>query len=373
MANKGLERLGSTAGLLAWAAVAVPVLAGQQTPSPGWLWWAAYLASGALFAVTSSPRMADRPELGRWLLVPQVVAGVATFLLDPGYGFSAVPMVINAATATFFIGMGPTLALVAAQTLAAFLAIRLGRAEPTAFAITEAVVYGGFQLFAVLMVEVSLRESRAREQLAALNAELASAHAQLAEASRTAERLRIARDLHDLVGHQLTALAVNLEVASHLAQGPVAEHVARSRMIAKDLLNDVRDVVGQMREGSRDLSSALRALTAAVPHPLIHLTVVDDPATLDDPVQAQALLRCVQEIVTNTVRHASADNLWIQVRSGPSGTVVRAHDDGCGAATVRPGNGLTGMRERLEQLGGDLSYRSGAGAGFQVVARLPAP
>jgi signal transduction histidine kinase len=372
MTNKGLERLGSTAGLLAWAAVAVPVLAGQQISSPAWLWWAAYLANGALFAVASSPRLADRPELGRRLLVPQVVAGVATFLLAPEYGFSAVLLVINAATAAFLIGLRPTLALVAIQTLVAILAMRLGRTDPTAFAITEAIVYGGFQLFAVLMIEVSLRESRAREQLAALNAELASAHAQLAEASRTAERLRIARDLHDLVGHQLTALAVNLEVASHLAQGPVAEHVARSRMIAKDLLNDVRDVVGQMREGSRDLSSVLRALAAAVPHPAVHLTV-DETDGVEDPARAQALLRCVQEIVTNTVRHASADNLWIEVRSGPSGTVVRARDDGMGAATVRPGNGLTGMRERLEQLGGELSYRSGAGEGFRVVARLPAP
>ena len=372
MTNKGLERLGSTAGLLAWAAVAVPVLAGQQISSPAWLWWAAYLANGALFAVASSPRLADRPELGRRLLVPQLVAGVATFLLAPEYGFSAVLLVINAATAAFLIGLRPTLALVAIQTLVAFLAMRLGRTDPTAFAITEAIVYGGFQLFAVLMIEVSLRESRAREQLAALNAELASAHAQLAEASRTAERLRIARDLHDLVGHQLTALAVNLEVASHLAQGPVAEHVARSRMIAKDLLNDVRDVVGQMREGSHDLSSALRALAAAVPHPAVHLTV-DETDGVEDPARAQALLRCVQEIVTNTVRHASADNLWIEVRSGPSGTVVRARDDGMGAATVRPGNGLTGMRERLEQLGGELSYRSGAGEGFRVVARLPAP
>jgi signal transduction histidine kinase len=372
MANDRLERLGSAAGLLAWVAVAVPVFAGQQISSPAWLWWAAYLASGALFAVTSSPRMADRPQLCRRLLVPQVAAGMATFLLAPEYCFSAVLLVINAATATSLIGLRPTLALVAIQTLAAFLAMRLGRTDPPAFAITEAVVYGGFQLFAVLMVEAGLRESRARQQLTALNAELASAHAQLAEATRTAERLRIARDLHDLVGHQLTALAVNLEVASHLAQGSAAEHVTRSRMIAKDLLNDVREVVGQMREKPSDLTSALQALAAAVPHPAVHLTV-DGTVAVDDPAQTQALLRCVQEIVTNTVRHANADNLWIQVRSGPSETVVRAHDDGRGAATVRPGNGLTGMRERLEQLGGELSYRSGAGEGFRVLARLPVP
>jgi signal transduction histidine kinase len=371
MANDRLERLGSMAGLLAWAALGVPVLAGGVS-SVGWRWWAAYLASGALFAASSSPRIGGRAALGRWLLLPQVAAGMATFLLAPRYGFSAVLLVMNAASAAFLVGLRPALALVATQTVVAFLAMRLARTEAAAFAVTEAVLYGSFQVFAVLMVEMGLRESRAREQLAALNAQLASAHAQLAEASRTAERLRIARELHDLVGHQLTALTVNLEVASHLAQGPVAEQVTQSRTIAKDLLNDVRVVVGQLRERPLDLGAALRALTAAVPHPLIHLTV-DETISVDDPARAQALLRCVQEIVTNTVRHASADNLWIEVRSGPSGTVVRARDDGRGAATVRPGNGLTGMRERLEQLDGDLSWRSGAGEGFGVVARLPAP
>jgi signal transduction histidine kinase len=370
MANKGLERVGSTVGLLAWAAVAIPVLDGQPISSPAWMWWAVYLAGGALLAITSSPRLDDRPELGRRLLVPQVAAGMGTFLLAPDYGFAAVPVIINAAAAAFLIGLRPTLALVAAQTL--IVLVVLLRVDPPAFAITEATVNGGLQLFAALMVEVGLRERRARQQLAVLNAELAAAQARLAEASRTAERLRIARDLHDLVGHQLTALAVNLEVASHLAEGPVAEHVTRSRTIAKDLLGDVRDVVGRMREHPLDLGAALRTLAAAVPHPVIHLTV-DETLTIDDPVQAQALLRCVQEIVTNTIRHADADNLWIELRGSPSGTVVRARDDGRGAETVRPGNGLTGMRERLEQLGGELSWRSGAGEGFRVAARLPAP
>jgi len=369
MANKRLERVGSTTGLLAWAAVAIPVLDGQPTSSPAWLWWAAYLASGALLAVTSSPRMDHRSTLCRRLLVPQVAAGMATFLLAPDYGFATVPAIINAAVAAFLLGLRPTLVLVAAQTLVV-LAV-LPRVDPVAFAVTEATVTGGLQLFAVLMVEVALRERRAREQLAAVNAELAGAQARLAEASRSAERLRIARDLHDLVGHQLTALAVSLEVASHLAEGPAAGHVARSRAIAKELLGDVRDVVGRMREDPLDLGAALRALAAAVPHPAVHLTL-DESVAVGDPAQAQALLRCVQEIVTNAVRHAGADNLWIEVGGGPSGTVVRARDDGRGADSVRPGNGLTGMRERLEQLGGELSWRSAAGEGFGVAARLPA-
>lgn len=96
-----LERLGSTAALVAWAAVAVPALTGEYLGASAWRWWLAYLTGGALFAVTSAPSMELRPRLTRWLLVPQVVAGVLTFVLAPTYGFAAVLLVINAASAAF--------------------------------------------------------------------------------------------------------------------------------------------------------------------------------------------------------------------------------------------------------------------------------
>lgn len=365
-----LERIGPTAGLVAWAVIAAPALSGEEIAAPV-AWWTAYLTCGALFAVTSSQALAARPNLSRWLLVPQVAAGIAGLLAAPTYAFAAVPMIINMVSAAFLLPFRAVLGLVAAQTAVIIaVLVRSDHSDPTAFLVTLGLVYGGFQLFSVWAVELGLRESRARRELAVVNAQLAAAQARLAESSRTAERLRIARDLHDVIGHQLTALAVNLEVASHLAQPPAAEHVERSRTIAKDLLRDVRTVVGQVRDRSVDAVAALRMLASAVPHPAIHLSV-DDDVTVDDPVQSEALLRCVQEIVTNTVRHADADNLWIDIARGASGTVVHARDDGQGTETVRPGNGLTGMRERLEQIGGELAYRSRAGEGFDVVARLP--
>jgi signal transduction histidine kinase len=70
--------------------------------------------------------------------------------------------------------------------------------------------------------------------------------------------------------------------------------------------------------------------------------------------------------VTNAVRHASADNLWIEVAPGADGTRVRAWDDGRGAATLRQGTGLAGMRERFEQLGGHVAFVTGRGEGFSV-------
>jgi len=372
VSNKGLERLGAVAALLAWAAVCLPVILGDATDAQTPLWWLPYLANGALFALTSIPAVSDRRRLVLVLLAAQVVCGLATYAVDAGYGFSAVLIVINAASAAYLLPLGATYALVAAQTLVVMVA---GIPELTLAAIapeiTEGLVYGGLQLFAVLMVETGLREIRAREALAEANRELADAQARLAESSRATERLRISRDLHDLVGHQLTALAVNLEVAAHLADGPAGVHVERSRALAKGLLTDVREVVSQLRDDPVDLSTALRTLSAAVPEPRLHLDLAPDLAS-HDRQHAQALLRCVQEIVTNAVRHADAQNLWVEVTTADGETVVRARDDGHGSEPVRPGNGLTGMTERLAELGGQVTYWSEPDQGFHVVARLPA-
>ena len=82
-------------------------------------------------------------------------------------------------------------------------------------------------------------------------------------------------------------------------------------------------------------------------------------------------MRCIQEIVTNTVRHAEADHLWITVSRAGADIVISARDDGRGVAEVLPGNGITGMRERLTRLGGTLTTTSAPGQGFRLEARLP--
>jgi signal transduction histidine kinase len=365
-----VDRLGLAAGLLAWAAVALPGLTGAPGFSPPWPWWVAYVLNGALFAATAHPRMTAGARLARPLLTAQLAAGAVVFLLDPAYGFSGVLLVLNAVTAAYLLPLWSVWLIIAGHTALVALATReLTDAGPSA--LTIAASYGGLQVFGVLMVETSERESRARQRLAELNAELVAAHALLADSSRTAERLRIARDLHDLVGHELTALTVNLEVASHLADGPAAESVDRSRTIARNLLTSVREVVSRLRQTPADLAAALQAVSDGVPRPTVHLQV-DDGATIDDPRHSETLLRCVQEVVTNAVKHADADNLWIEVARVDSATVLRAHDDGRGTAELQPGNGLRGMRERIAECGGEVAFWTREGEGFRLVARLPA-
>jgi signal transduction histidine kinase len=186
------------------------------------------------------------------------------------------------------------------------------------------------------------------------------------------ERVRISRELHDLIGHHLTALSLNLEVASHLVQGKAVEHVRQSQSLARLLLSDVREVVSQLREGDDiDLGSALRALIEGIPEPAIHLDIPPGFA-IDDPRRAQVLLRCAQETITNTIRHARARNLWLGfARDADGGWRMNARDDGEGSEQLETGNGLSGMRERLAQVGGLLVIETGKGKGFTLEARIP--
>jgi signal transduction histidine kinase len=247
-------------------------------------------------------------------------------------------------------------------------------------ALTIGLAFGGFQLFAYVMASLASSERSAREQLTRAHSELLATRALLSENSRNEERLRISRDLHDTLGHHLTALSLQLEVASRLTDGKAAEHVLQAHAITRLLLSDVRGVVSELRGNERrelvgstrvDLSRALRTLVVGSSAPVIHL---DLPPTfeIEQGARADALLKCVQEIVTNTRRHAAARQLRIIVSSDADGITLHAYDDGRGVATIAMGNGLTGMQERFEALGGRIEFRSEDGRGFELRGVLPA-
>ena len=229
----------------------------------------------------------------------------------------------------------------------------------------------GLTLFPFIASLLALKQMQARSELRRLNSELLATQSLLAENTRIAERVRISRELHDLVGHHLTALSLNLEVASHVTDGKGKQHVDQAASIARLLLADVREVVSDMRRGDQvDMRDAFAKLADGVPELNVHLDI-PEALSLTDPKRAQILLRCAQELITNTVRHASARNMWIDLQSGTDGLSLRARDDGRGVVELMPGNGLTGMRERLRELGGRLEIATRPGAGFQVRAWMP--
>jgi signal transduction histidine kinase len=264
----------------------------------------------------------------------------------------------------------PRLALGVIAINTILIGVSVGLRASWAPAVSAAIAFGGFQLFALATSVLALSERAGREQLARTNAELLATRSLLEENSRVTERLRIARDLHDTLGHHLTALSLQLDVASRLTSGAAAGHVQEAHAIAKLLLSDVRNVVSEMRDSRLDLADAVRALTGAAGPLQIHLEM---PASVDvdDAAQAHALLRCVQEIITNASRHAAARNLWIRIENTGDGIDLHARDDGRGTALVTWGNGLKGMRERFEEYAGRVEFISAEGRGFEVHGFMP--
>ena len=230
--------------------------------------------------------------------------------------------------------------------------------------------YIGFQLFAALTAWYARRSEKTANDLKQTNAHLLATRSLLEESARDRERLRLARELHDVAGHKLTALKLNL-TALELSDLGAQPQVKVASQLATELLDDIRGVVAQIRQhDGLDLRQALTQLIAPLPTPRIHLSVAED-ARVDSVAQAETLLRIVQEALTNIVRHAHADNAWIDLRR--EGNVVRlsVRDDGRGIVPLREGFGLKGMRERIDAVGGTLEVSPASGGG--VVLGITAP
>ena len=367
-----LWSLSQAAGLVTWLTVGIPRgLERLQGPVPGTfsLWLVCYLSFGVLFALLSDPRFdAWLPHRSLLPLLTLLTFGVIGF--GAGYWLGGVLLIITASSAPHLLSPRNAALWIVGQTAVMTLLFLLtGEAVN---ALVQAALYLGFQLFALFTTRAALSEAAAKERLAQLNAELRATQELLRESSRMAERVRLAHELHDVIGHHLTALSLNLEVASHVAEGRALTQVQTAQAISKTLLAEVRGVVSTMREPiCLDLATALELLSRDIPTPNIHISVASDLA-LEDPERAQVMLRCAQEMITNTVRHAEAQNLWLRLEQDDHALTLHAHDDGRGAGSFACGNGLMGMRERLETLGGRLELHPNSGRGFSLTAALPA-
>jgi signal transduction histidine kinase len=330
------------------------------------LWFAGYAALVVAYVLASRPQ-----AVGVWrttLLVIQSVSVLYLVWLHPNFLVTAL-LVVVAWQIAWSTTLRRAIGAVAAQSLA--LAAMKCTDQAAGMSLLVLVSTSGFELFAVSAAHLARSEATARERLMRAHSELRATHALLAESTRMAERLKISRDLHDVIGHSLTSLTVHLDVAARLAHDDCVEHVRCARELAGALLGEVREVVGQIRVQPVDLRATLKSLTEGLPALRVNLIIPDDLRALD-AVRADAILRCVQELITNTLRHAKARELLVEIQQSAAGDVlIRARDDGQGGENVQ-GHGLVGMRERFESLGGKLSVSSAPGRGFSVNGHIPA-
>ncbi|MEU9153750.1 histidine kinase [Streptomyces sp. NPDC048417] len=213
-------------------------------------------------------------------------------------------------------------------------------------------------------------------QLVATTIELRKARATVAQLAANEERLRLARDLHDLLGHSLSLITLKSELAGRMLPDhpdKAAQQVSDIEQVSRQALVDVREAVTGYRRPrlADELAGAQVALTAAA----VTAEVPADPDLAGVPEDGEAALAwALREAITNVVRHSGASACTVELlrRQTLDGPVLElaVEDNGSGGSGKGPGNGLTGLTERLEKAGGTLE----AGRlkrGFRLVARVP--
>jgi signal transduction histidine kinase len=321
--------------------------------------------------------------------VPALAASIA---LIYGYyltGYAAVGLVLPLAPALFTVAQAGRVrlgAVVGGSGLALSLLYRLlggERDENPGVLLGYDAALSLALLAAVLALGDAVHSRRGWQ--AELTDRLHRAEAEHEEQARRQvddERMRIARDVHDSLGHAVAVVTLHAAVATEALDDddPAAARRALEtiRSVSRDVLGDLRDTVGLLREptaecprvhGLAQLPDLVRATAAAGPD--VRLQVDGEPRAWPAAVEATAH-RVVQEALTNVLRHAGASSATVTVEHGADQLTVTVVDDGRGSADVAgSGHGLAGMRERVGLLGGRLLAGGRPGGGFEVRAALP--
>lgn len=242
--------------------------------------------------------------------------------------------------------------------------------------------------FVLLLISSLVAERHSREKLAVANRRLQRYALRIKDQAALEERNRIARDIHDSLGHSLTALNIQLEGAQKLWQlqpHKAQTMLAEAKRLGSTALQQVRQSVSTMRSGllngkalagamAADLPAAIAALieesyrtTGIFPDCQISL-----PYPLPDEIQT-AVYRITQEALTNISKHAKATEVRIDLRTTATRLVLRIEDNGRGFPVNQntTGFGIQGMRERTAALGGHFKLVSRAGAGCQIRVSIP--
>jgi len=258
-------------------------------------------------------------------------------------------------------------------------------------ALVSLLLYAAGIFFFGIFGRALVRVDAARKESQRLLAELEKAHRQLGEYADRVEELavadernRLAREMHDTLGHRLTVAAVQLEGAQRLIpQDPerAARMVGVVREQVSEALSELRGTVATLRaplEEDLRLRSALQRLVRHFEEAAgitVHLILPDERPELSDPYRV-ALYRAAQEALTNVQRHAQAGEVWFQLTQQDGRIVLLVSDNGVGPTAKTPSNsgfGLYGLRERAARLGGEVHLDPRPGGGTQLRFCLPLP
>jgi signal transduction histidine kinase len=234
-------------------------------------------------------------------------------------------------------------------------------------------------VFLVALSQAMVKAERARAALDEANRKLRDYAAQSEELATARERNRIAREIHDGLGHYLTTIHMQIQAARSILTNdrPRAEQtLAKAQQLAHEALGDVRRSVAALRvvpHERQPLPAALADLVEVARTAGQHTTLsVTGMVRALDPPEEQALYRAAQEGITNARKYAGAANVALTLDfADPYRVRLMVADDGCGARTTEGGFGLIGLRERVQLVGGSLSLQTAPGAGLVLTVEVP--
>jgi signal transduction histidine kinase len=256
----------------------------------------------------------------------------------------------------------------------------------------SALVFGSAVIFAAVFTNISIRDTRRKEEIERLAAQLEEANHALKEYSEKAqelavaqERNRLAREIHDGLGHFLTAMNVQLNIAITLferdPQG-AQQVITRVQAILQNAMADVRRSVAALRSEpllGKDLIEAINELVdESRAHGLVTEFIVHGEVKNIPPVCELTLYRTVQEGLTNVKKHAQAQQVIVQLEFQPEKITLSIQDDGIGSTLnleevdkLKNSFGLFGLRERIQFLGGKMSLQTAPQQGFRLEILIP--
>ncbi|GAB3958328.1 sensor histidine kinase [Actinoallomurus acanthiterrae] len=314
---------------------------------------------GFFLALAMSNRLGSTETRRRtWVLLGIVTAMAVVFPLLLGGQWVGLPIYLGVAYAMTLPPAWAMRGVLAATALTAALGLAT-HVPGTTFAFLS------FQTLSIGLILLGFRGSRM------LIVQLQEARSEVARLAANEERLRIARDLHDLLGHTLSLIVLKSEVAVRIADRDPArslDEVKDIETVARQALTDVREAVSGYRRRSlaEELDNARGVLAAADIEPSISTSGTPLPDGLDD-----LFAWAVREGVTNIVRHSRARTAGISITRRDEGAVLQIVDDGSGPADSTEGNGLTGLGERVAEVGGSLESGPGPAGGFRLLVRAP--
>ena len=357
------------AGYLAWGAIGYEMQLSHdpvETGIPLAAVASLHLLFLALFMAVTSGRQVDRTA--KAMVLAQIGLAFALMML---VRYSSLPILLILCVVQLVRVFSPRMSVLVIVALNIAVYFTYKEVWQLRSPMISTMMHMSFQGFAALTAWFAFNAERTRDELAATNADLLATRSLLAESARDSERLRLSRELHDVAGHKLTALKINLATLVRDPRFTGDERVALCASLADELLADIRGVVQQTRmDDGLDLAEAIKLLARPFPRPRLELEIADG-ARVATVAQAEAVLRAVQEGLTNAVKHSQAHTLWVVLRREGAALRLDIRDDGRGSGTLHAGNGLSGMRERLEAIGGGLDIQRTETGGVHLQAWLP--